>query len=70
LKVIPDFKYLGGWMASSERDIKSRKGQAWRALHGMRKIWRSSMNCDLKRKLFIASVESILLYGAESWTMT
>jgi hypothetical protein len=46
------------------------KGSAWRALHAMRKIWRSSMSCSLKRKLFIASVESIFLYGAESWTMT
>jgi hypothetical protein len=44
LKVVPDFKYLGGWMASSERDIKARKGSAWRVLHAMRKIFRSSMS--------------------------
>jgi hypothetical protein len=36
----------------------------------MRKIFRSSMSWPLKRKLFIASVKSILPYGAESWTMT
>ena len=66
LKVVSDFKYLGGWMASSERDIESRKAQAWRALHSLKKIWRSSMNNSLKRNLFIASVESVLLYGSEA----
>ena len=70
LKVVSDFKYLGGWMSSTERDINSRKANAWRALHNLKKIWRLDMNCCLKRKLFVATVESVLLYGSESWTMT
>ena len=28
------------------------------------------MGEDLKRRLFIATVESVLLYGAETWTLT
>ena len=26
---VSDFKYLGAWMASTEKDIKMRKGAAW-----------------------------------------
>ena len=36
----------------------------------MRKVWRSNLRDDLKRRLFIATVESVLLYGAEAWTLT
>ena len=28
------------------------------------------MGEDLKRRLFVATVESVLLYGAETWTLT
>ena len=28
------------------------------------------MNIELKRKFFVATVESILLYGCEAWTLT
>ena len=36
----------------------------------MSKIWKSSMNPDLKKRFFVATVESILLYGCESWSLT
>lgn len=65
-----DFKYLGSWVDSSEKDIKIRKAQAWKALNGMQKIWTSNMSRKLKTRLFIATIESILLYGCESWTLT
>ena len=28
------------------------------------------MNTELKKKFFVATVESILLYGCEAWTLT
>ena len=28
------------------------------------------MSIELKRKFFVATVESILLYGCEAWTLT
>ena len=31
LEEVSDFKYLGAWMVSTEKDIKMRKGAAWRA---------------------------------------
>ena len=63
-----DFKYLGSWVDSTKKDISVRKALAWRALNGMNKIWRSGMSRDLK-KFFLSTVESILLYGCESWAM-
>ena len=65
-----DFKYLGSWVDDSAKDICTRKSLAWKALNDMTKIWKSAMNPDLKKRFFVATVESILLYGCESWTMT
>ena len=70
LAIKDDFKYLGSYISSTEKDIQVRKAQAWRALHNLKKLWQSGMNDDLKRKLFVATVESILLYGSEAWTLT
>ena len=36
----------------------------------MKKIWSSNLRRDLKIRLFLATVESILLYGYETWTIT
>ena len=70
LEVVQDFVYLGAWIASTQRDIKVRRARAWQALHGMSKIWKSSMSDQLKRRLFVATVESVLLYGSEAWTLS
>jgi hypothetical protein len=70
LEVVDDFKYLGSWLASTERDINVRRAQAWKALHNMRRIWMSSLSSQMKRRLFVATVESVLLYGSEAWTLT
>ena len=61
-----DFKYLGSLVNESSKDIAFRKAHVWRALNDMKKIWKSSINLDLKKRFFIATVESILLYGCES----
>ncbi len=65
-----DFKYLGSWINSSEKDLKIRKGQAWSVLHSMKKVWSSTLSDRLKRSLFVSTVEAVLLYGAETWTLT
>ena len=70
LAVKDDFKYMGSYISSTENDIKIRKEQAWQALHRLKKIWQSSMVDSLKRQLFVATVESILLFGSEAWTLT
>ena len=70
LEVTDDFQYLGGWMESSEKDISVRRALAWKALHGMKRVWKANLSDNIKRRLFVATVESVLLYGCESWTMT
>jgi len=70
LKEVDDFKYLGSWVESTEADIKIRKALAWKALNKMGHIWKSHMSRDVKLSFFIATVESVLLYGCESWTLT
>ena len=70
LDVKDDFKYLGAWIASTDQDIRIRRALAWNALHNMRKVWKSQLKDDIKRRLFVSTIESVLLYGAETWTLT
>ena len=70
LEHVTDFVYLGSWIATTERDLKVRKAKAWAACHKMKKIWNSGLRKKLKIRLFVATVESILLYGSETWTLT
>ena len=69
LETVEDFVYLGAWVESTEHDIKVRKAKAWAACHKLKTIWKSKLSDCLKRRLFIATVESVLLYGSETWTL-
>ena len=70
LEEVNDFKYLGSWVRSTEQDIRVRKALAWKACNKLSKIWKSTLSRDLKVKLFQATVECVLLYGCESWTIS
>ena len=70
LEAVTDFKYLGSWLASSSSDMKIRIAQAWKAHNKLDKIWKSSLRRNMKIQLFQSLVLSILLYGAETWTLT
>ena len=65
-----DFKYLGSWICSKERDISVRKALAWQSLNKMKNIWKSNLDRKLKIQLFRATTESILLYGSATWSLT
>ena len=63
-----NFKYLGSHIASTESDVRIRKGQAWGAFWKMKDVFRSkSVPTSLKVNIFEAACVSILLYGCESW---
>jgi hypothetical protein len=66
LSTVEDFKYLGSHIGDIEKDIKIRKALAWQALHSLKNIWKSI----IKRSLFIVTVETIVLYGCETLTLT
>ena len=70
IKQVEDFKYLGSYIASTEHDVNIRLGKAWDALDELDKIWKSNLPDNLKRNFFRAAVETVLLYGSVSWTLT
>ena len=64
-----DFVYLGSWIDTTWQDIKVRKGQAWAALNKMDIIWKSPLKRETKIGIFKSTVEYVLLYGSETWTL-
>ena len=70
IKEVENFKYLGAWTENFEKDIKIRKALAWNACNKLEKIWTSKLSRNLKIRLFVATVESVLLYNSETWTLT
>ncbi|CAH1244595.1 Hypp7340 [Branchiostoma lanceolatum] len=70
LEEVKDFKYLGSRMESTEKDITARKAAAWQACNKLKKVWRSNLSRKLKVRLFLSTVEAVLLYGCEAWTIT
>ena len=47
LKVVENFKYLGAWTQSTEKDIAVRKAYARSSCHKLRKIWSSKLSWSL-----------------------
>ena len=73
LSQVTDFQYLGSiisWVESTKKDVEVRIAKAWAACSKLNNMWQSDLSKDLKINLFRAAVESVLLYGSESWTMT
>ena len=55
---------------SSAKDLKIKKALAWKTCHQMRNIWKSTLSRKMKLRLMHTTVESVLLYGYETWTLT
>ena len=64
-----NYKYLGAWISSSEKDFEIRKALAWTVMHRMKRLWTSNMSNQLKIRAFKATVETVLLYGSQCWTV-
>ena len=69
IKQVNDFKYIVSYIASTEHDINFRIGKAWSALNQLTNIWKSRLSKNLKRNFFRATVESVIVYGAITWTL-
>ena len=67
---VSDFTYLGSKLNSTESDVKTRIGSSWSALNKFDTIWKSQLNTKLKLQFFKTTVENVLLYGSQSWTLT
>ena len=70
IQEVLDFVFLGSNVQSSEKDMTIRITKAWAALNKLTSIWKSNLPDDLKRSFFRAVVESVLLYGSTTWTLT
>ena len=71
IKVVTEFKYLGAYMSSTEKDVQSRIGLTWVAFNKLKSILTSPLpSNNFKLKLFDAACISILLYGCEAWNLT
>ena len=67
---VEDFKYLGSWTTGSKRDMEIRIGLIRKALNKLDKIWKSKLKWKRKIQFFRSTIESVLLYGEESWTFS
>ena len=70
LKLVDKFTYLGSSVSSTETDIDTRLTKAWTAIIRLSVVWKSDLTDKMKRSFFQAAVESILLYGCTTWTLT
>ena len=70
IEPVENFQYMGSWISDSGHDFKIRKASAWIACNKMRKVWASKIARGTKIRLFRATVDSVLFYGSETWTVT
>ena len=70
IKKVDNFKYLGAWTDDTANGVKVRKALAWKAFNKLSKIWKSFLCKYLTLQTFLTLVETILLYGSETWTLT
>ena len=68
VKKVDDFKYLDSYIGTTEQDINTRMAKAWATLNTMNNIWKSNLPNQLKKNVFRAIVETVLVYGSITWT--
>ena len=47
-----------------------RIAKAWSVLNKMDIIWKSNLSREIKVTFYRTTIESVLMYGAETWTLT
>ena len=70
LRKVEDYKYLGSFISSSQKDFQVRKGLAWAACNKLHSIWSSKLSNRIKLLSFQTIIQPILLYGSETWTLS
>ena len=70
LEQVNNFNYPSSKIISSENDIQVRIGSALSALNKLTLTWKSNLDISIKGELFRATVESVLTYSSQAWTLT
>jgi len=69
-----DFVYLGSSQSSdgqSYLDIRRRIGFASAVMSSLDNIWKDKrLSLSIKLRVYLALVQSVLLYASETWTLT
>ena len=58
---VEDFKYLESDIRSTKIDVNIKIAKAWSALNSMNINWKSNLSILLKRNVFRAAIESVLI---------
>jgi len=72
LENVESFKYLGSILTNNGRctcEIKCRIAMAKAAFNKKRALFTSTLDLELRKKLMKCYIWSIVLYGAETWTL-
>ena len=56
IKQVVNFKYIGSFIGSTEKNIEIIIAKSWSVLNRMHTIWKSKMSDNLKRSFFKAKV--------------
>ena len=56
--------------AYTEIDVKTPIVKACSGIDGINAVWKSSLPDDIKRDFFQGALETVLVYGSSSWTLT
>ena len=70
---VKHFKYLGSVITEDgycDQDIKSLIAMGKNAFMTKKKLLTSKMDLELRKRIVKATVWSVALYGAETWTLT
>ena len=71
IEQVSDFKFLGSYLINTKSDIQYRITLAWSAARKLGRIWHNpTIENTYKLNIFRATIESILLYAAETWVLT
>ena len=65
-----DFKYLGSYVGSVDRDIEERCKAASRAYGRLMPVWKAPLRVETKLRVFKAMVEPVMFYACETWPLT
>ena len=68
---VSDFRYVGSWITSPDKDFAVRRAHAYEIANKLWRVWKSGCSRRTKIRVFKATAcVSVLFYGAETWSLT
>ncbi len=71
--MVDEYKYLGQIISTrnkTEKELKVREANAWKAFWAQRKIFKSKMKLKTKIRIWESTVFPVLTYGTQTWATT